>query len=269
MIVIDKTLDYLREVLSKSNKPILMCSFGKDSMVLLHLVRQMENVPIIFFKEPFFPKKYAFANMVIEDWNLTVYDYPPFATNTVARNGTFEVINYYNLRDNVIFYLPTGIERRKEGETFACSRLDFLNKPTVKDYYFPWDLILIGHKSSDSCPIFGEVPLKAETIEYPSFSCAMPLKNWTDKDIWNYIGENDVPYNEKRYDKEKGYKEFSDRTYNNDYYPACYECLDPHNSGDVFCPILNRNIQHNGESLDRHAEKISFHRNLMTNLAQV
>ena len=269
MTLVDKTLNYLRDVLSESNKPVLMSSFGKDSMVMLHLVRQIENVPVIFFKEPFFPKKYSFANRIIEDWNLAVYEYPPFATNTVARNGTFEVINYYSLKDNVILYLPTGIEKYKEGENFACSRFDFVDKPLVKNYSFPWDLILVGHKSSDVCPILGEVPLKEMTIKYPSFSCSMPLKDWTDKDIWDYIEENDVPYNERRYDKENGYKEFSDRTYNNDYYPSCYACLDPENSDEVWCPLVGKNINHIGESKSVHEEKISLQRNLMTHLAQV
>ena len=269
MRLVDETLGYIEEILSDSKSPILMSSFGKDSMVMLDLVRKIENIPILFFKEPFFPKKYSFANRIIEDWNLTVYDYQPFATDTISKNGSFEINNFYSLPNGNYLQLPTGIEKRKEGEDYLCAFNDILNKPTAQDYKFKWDLVFLGHKSSDKDPIFGDIPIKEQTVKYNGFTLSMPLKDWADKDIWDYIEENNVPYNEKRYDNENGYKEFSDRTYNNDYYPACYECLDPNNSGEVFCPILQRNIKHIGESYEKHDEKIAFHRIMLTNLVEV
>jgi 3'-phosphoadenosine 5'-phosphosulfate sulfotransferase (PAPS reductase)/FAD synthetase len=53
--------------------PALMCSFGKDSMVLLHLIREAfprtggpndraYPMPVICWKQPGFPQKQRFAN---------------------------------------------------------------------------------------------------------------------------------------------------------------------------------------------------------------
>lgn len=266
--MIKRTLEHIEEVLNNSNNPIVMTSFGKDSMVMLHLVRQIENTPVLFFKEPFFPKKYVFANKIIEEWNLTVYDYEPFATDTISNNGNFEIINFYRLPHGNQLYLPTGIEKRNGGD-YLCAFSDLLNKPTAQDFTFKWDLVFLGHKSSDKDHIFGDVTIKDQLFKMPDLTFSMPLKDWTDKDIWDYIEQNNLPYNEKRYDKENCYMEFSDRTYNNDYHPACYECLDPHNSGEVFCPILKKNINHIGETLEKHREKIEFQRMIAKNLAQV
>jgi len=63
-----ETLLYIEHILNKSYNPVILCSFGKDSMVMLYLIRKIKkDIPVLFFKEPFFPKKYSFANEVIMD----------------------------------------------------------------------------------------------------------------------------------------------------------------------------------------------------------
>jgi hypothetical protein len=76
---IDEAQNLVHKVLAQAKTPAIMSSFGKDSMVMLHLIRSLKrDLPIVFYRESFMPKKYRFANAVIDEWDLTVYDYSPF-----------------------------------------------------------------------------------------------------------------------------------------------------------------------------------------------
>lgn len=230
-----ETLNYIEQILLISNNPICMCSFGKDSMVMLYLIRKiMKDLPVLFMKEPFFPKKYKFANRIIEEWNLTVYDYYPIATDFIYRNNDMEIINWYNGYGNALLYLPTGICNHN-GE-FICAISDLLNKPKVTNFKFPWDTIFVGHKNNDIDPILGHTTLKERTVKIQQMTLALPIIDWSDKDIWDYAIKNHIPYNDKRYDKNNNFREFEDKTYNNDYHPCCKLCLDNKEPEWIKCP---------------------------------
>jgi hypothetical protein len=62
---------WLTGVLVQYKNPAIMCSFGKDSMVMLHLMRKFNlPLPIVFYRDPWFPKKYDFADRMIAEWGL-------------------------------------------------------------------------------------------------------------------------------------------------------------------------------------------------------
>jgi hypothetical protein len=251
---IDHALNLIQDaILTKCNNPIVASSFGKDSMVLLDLVRRAGfKLPILFFREPFFPKKYMFANYVIHLNDYVVYDFPPEFTGLVKRNGTMEVINIHKINGKEI-YLPTGIKPPLNGEPFLCALRDLYNKPTGT-YNAPWDLLLIGHKSSDIDPVLGPVPLKSDVVAgNPTY--VFPLRAFADEDIWNYHQEFNLPINTKRYDADNNWKEFQDTTYNPDYFPACTACMDPDNEPRVFCPLLGEEIDNVASTL-RYGEAI-------------
>src|SRR5215469_287012 len=75
---IEETLRTTCEELKKYELPVLFCSFGKDSLTLLHLLLSRKiRIPIIYYTDPWFPRKNAFANRVIENFELEVHNYPP------------------------------------------------------------------------------------------------------------------------------------------------------------------------------------------------
>src|ERR1039458_10789398 len=76
--------------------PIVMCSFGKDSIALSHLVRSMghNKIPILFHRDPWFAEKYEFADKLIRDWQLTVFDYPPLITSLWHGKGILAFTNH-------------------------------------------------------------------------------------------------------------------------------------------------------------------------------
>lgn len=250
--------DYIKKILDLSPNPVVLCSFGKDSMVMFHLIRQItKELPVVFFREAFYPKKYAFANKIIEDWNLIVYDYPPAGTDYIFKNGEFDVVNWHNGYKNALLYRPAGTHKYKDGEEYLCAVKDLLRKPVISGYSFDWDTIFVGHKSTDTDPILGDVPLKNNTVMIKEMTLALPIANWTDKDIWEYAVENDVPINERRYDRDNGFKEFTDKTYNNDHHSCCFKCLDYKEDKVVICPKSGEEIKNISVSEEQNKTKLS------------
>lgn len=244
----DKTaasLELIRSVVPRYAKPVVLSSFGKDSMVMLDIVRRADfKLPILFFREAFFPKKYAFANWVVQQHEYEVHDYPPLETRFAKRGGTVEIVNLHRcVGTKGPLYVPTGIKPPKFGEPFLCGLFDIYEKPTGT-FFFPWDLLLIGHKASDVDPILGAVPPKtAHVARGPGeASLLFPLRDFTDADVWEYHRRFDLPVNTGRYNAADGFREFDDDTYNPDYFRACTACMDPDRPSEVHCPKTGETI---------------------------
>lgn len=239
----------LRDVLPSYKRPIVASSFGKDSMVVLDLLKHAGfKLPILFFREPFFPKKYAFANAVIGVNGYIVYDYPPRATFVSQRGSVIEIVNQHDTQGLPIL-LPTGTKAPRDGEPFLCALQDIYNKP-LGTYAFPWDVVVGGAKSTDVDPILGPVPLStAHALGSPSV--LFPLRDFTDADVWDYTKHFGLPINHGRYDAANGWREFDDVTYNPDYFTACTACMDETKEAAVFCPLTGGEVQNVSSKLRR------------------
>lgn len=245
---------FIRLMAEKHENPIIMSSYGKDSMVMMHLIRNEGfKFPILFFKEPFNPEKYAFANLVIAHNGDVVYDYPPGLTTFAEANGHCEVMNHHQAGATSL-RIGTGIREPEEGEPWLCALRDLYDKPTVDAYNFPWDLAFVGHKDSDVDPLLGPVPLPEYYVRLNDESpgIAFPLKNFTDEDIWNYAQQTDLDINLGRYDQLNGYKEKEDIRFNSDYFYACTACMREESRGKrVFCPLVREEIDSNADAINR------------------
>lgn len=233
-----QALALVDSVIATARRPAVMSSFGKDSMVMLHLLRAHGlRLPVIFHREPFLPRKYRFANSVIEQWDLTVYDYPPSETAVQQEGDCVEVVNAYAAGRRPML-LPTGICAPGPGETTLCALHDFYKKPRG-DFAYPWDVVFVGHKSSDVDPIYGAVPLHADVANnVDCATVAFPLRHFTDKDVWAYHEKFGLPIHHERYEKTaQGWRERADKRDNPDYFPACTACMTP-GGGAVACPRL-------------------------------
>ncbi|SRR6266851_1837957 len=237
---ISRAKELISKVLALYARPVVMSSFGKDSMVLLEIIKQTgRKFPVLFHREPFFPKKLSFANEVIEREEYTVYDYPPAMTSLIKQNGNTEIVNWYSV-GRKFAYLPTGIRAPEEGKPFLCGYRDLYKKPLAPKFSFPWDVVLIGHKSSDKDPIYGDVPLQVDLKKNeggPDY--VFPLRSFSDDDVWEFSKCFSVAQNMQRY-KDRG--ERADITFNNDFYSACIRCMDRDESATVLCPLINEQI---------------------------
>jgi hypothetical protein len=191
---------------------------------------------VVFHREPFFPKKYRFANSVIDELNLTVYDFPPIQTEVQQEGDEVEVMNYYQVGSKTCA-LPTGIRAPKHGEQFVCGLKDIYMKPTGT-FNYPFDLVFHGHRSADVDPIYGAIPINSDIVNNIGFaSVAFPFRLFSDAELWRYIEENNVPIHHERYEKtDDGWKEREDKSSNQDYMTACTLCMNKNGPNSVRCP---------------------------------
>jgi len=247
---VERSKEIILATQSNYSNPVVATSFGKDSMVLIHLLLSLGiKPPMVFFREPFMPKRYEFSNEVIKHFGLTVYDWRPFKTSMQQNGDEVEIQNYYaiNMKCSVNMTCPTGIVPPVEGKDFLCGLRDLLLKPLGGGFDAPWDVCYIGHKISDSDPIYGgDAGCRTEFRVTPyGMDFSYPLQDWTHEDIWEYSEEHNVPQNMKRYfKKEDGtYDQLEDKTYNPDYFEACTKCLVRGGDKYVVCPKTGLRIE--------------------------
>jgi 3'-phosphoadenosine 5'-phosphosulfate sulfotransferase (PAPS reductase)/FAD synthetase len=259
---LELTKRFIASLLDKYQKPVIFCSFGKDSLVLVHIIKSMVDnvVPVIFYREPFQPEKYDYANRIIRQWNLSVYDYPPLGVGFFTKNGIAHTINYHQVKGVKNVARMTGLVPPEKGEEFLCTRDDLIERPRG-NFCFPWDLCFHGHKSSDVDPVNGAIPLKVDLLHVEDSSdIAYPLKDWTDADIWEYIESNNLPINYGRYLKrfDGTWTDVKSKALNSDYFAACWKCVDRSEAASVCCPKTNKEVPNVGHLVHYDELKLDY-----------
>jgi 3'-phosphoadenosine 5'-phosphosulfate sulfotransferase (PAPS reductase)/FAD synthetase len=241
------------EYLLNSKRPVIFCSFGKDSIALLDMAFKIrKDIDIVHLKLPYLPKRYLFAESVIQSLQLNVFNYPPVNSIYIQDGDYFDTLDTYSAGQGQLLPKAGGCEPYKEGEQYLCILRDMLNIPHCKDYEFNWDLILMGAKNGDT--YFGSYKLhiKESQLLPNGKTIIYPLCNWTDTDVWNYIKTNNIPYNKERYDKQSD-------GYNDDRVPTCNKCMDYRNINEmVFCPKLKKKILSNALSESKCKEYLNL-----------
>lgn len=237
------TLQQIEQWIDEYDNPVVMSSFGKDSMVMLHMIFKVLKlkIPVIYHRDPWFPWKNSFADSIIREWNLVVHDWPPTNCGVKTKDDMIEIVARYQIGEGKGMDIPKNIIEPKDGEPFACG-LEMLERPKCQ-FIYPWDLVLIGHKSSDVDPFDGSIPLARELVALDGGpTLAFPLKDWTDADIFAYVKKYRFAIQcGSRYDMEQE-SEYEDKLFNNDYTTACTRCIDKRQPKRVMCPLVNKEI---------------------------
>jgi hypothetical protein len=229
---------------------VVLWSGGKDSTAMLHLLKFQAgiDVPVIQFRQPKFRERYAYSDQLIRDWDLTVYEYPAsrFALadgpDTETGEVRFDLLHYFQWGTKAVV-LSLGTERPKEDEKFMCGVDDFLKRPTGT-FNWPWESVWIGTKNSDTDLIKGHVPISQDIRHTEGSPVSLyPMRNWTDRDIYQYLEDNGVKADPTRYIKTKsGWTNNPDKSLNADFYPTCLNCVDRHQPNHVHCPKLKATV---------------------------
>lgn len=236
----DKETDALQVIgtqMVRAKRPIVLCSFGKDSIVLLHLCLRFRKVPVIFFRFAKFHEKHAHAMKVMQEWDLEVYDMWPEMVTEYQHGDFFEVLHGYHVSEGAAIHLFSGIRKRRDDEArYLCAVDDLLARPRSFRHSFPWDVVFHGHKGTDDPEIGASGSIIEPVSQFGHSQVVTPFTDWTDEDIWAYIQKYDLPYDRQRYDAR-------DEATSPDKYPTCYRCLDSQMVGQtVDCPKYERSI---------------------------
>jgi hypothetical protein len=172
---------YIRESLSQAKNPSLLVSFGKESLVLLKLVREIKpNISLFWFGD----KLSSFAQSIIKDYELTVYSYAPADRYIVPCKDGYSLIDEYSFGETRIPLISDLVK------SDVCE----LNLPTVRTPLFNWrsDVTLWGYRALDVHPLVGiRFP---QRFDIGATVMDSPLWNWTEDDVFSAIEELRIPY---------------------------------------------------------------------------
>lgn len=182
--MINQVQKEVREILSTAKSPALFCSFGKDSLLLLHLAREVNpDIPIFYFGD----ELTNFAEEVVKREDLTVWNYAPADRYIIPNGDGLALIDEYSLRD-VRFPVVTPIV---EGEN--CKHA----VPELRTFAFNYryDVTLWGYKQNETCEAVS-VSFSQE-INLGTTRLIAPLFNWTDDQVLNALQHLNIPYIEE------------------------------------------------------------------------
>lgn len=238
---IKHTCDLLQVMFDNYESPALLCSFGKDSTVLLWIITHWyKKIPVIEMTHAYNRDCRKFAESIITTQNLEVYNLTAssYALN-VPKPGW--VVAQYQI-DDFVFSVPIGFRDPgiyTRGKTL-CG-LDFFSlKVPRSNFTSPYNLLITARKTGDY-DAEADYTLTINSVIEPvtgKLSLANPLENWTNQDVWKFIEFYEVPYNTDRYLNTKGLVDNHDC--DTSYLNYCNACLISNNS--IPCPKLGLNV---------------------------
>ena len=257
-----KAISITQLALKHARRPAVLWSGGKDSTVLLDIARNIRpGIEVIHWKLPFLPQKYGHHHFAQEVLGMTVHDWVPESIALTHGNNRIDVCETYSIGDGNIKVMR-GTEPFEEGKPWVCGK-EWLNRPKAH-VFSDFDVLLCGHKSSDEDPITGNVQLEIDfKVLGPTTAMWFPIRDWTDKDVANYIVDNDIGYDQNRYDTEIVSKK--DKHLNSDYIHSCFRCVDKREGRFVHCPKLEIDVENLHEHV-LHEQPVARYCNMRSGL---
>lgn len=184
----------VQRALGEHKSPVIACSFGKHSMVVLHMVRKFRPETKVLWNNTGveYPDTYRFVQFIRREWKLDVVEANP-------QKSFWDVVKEAGFPIH-----PRNAEWKLQRASTECCR-QLKKKPTTKalrllrcDLYFTG---LTQYESSlrqMSAKKYGKYFF---SVKWNHWKCH-PILDWTTTDIWEYHKINDIPHN-SLYDKDE------------------------------------------------------------------
>ncbi len=188
-----EAIHIMREVVSESEKPVMLYSVGKDSAVMLHLARKAfypspPPFPLLHVDTTWkFQDMYklrdkmakesgmellVYHNQEAMDRGINPFDHGPLHTDMWKTEGLKQALDHYG------FDAAFGGARRDEEKSRAKERIFSFRTAT-----HGWDP---KNQRPELWNLYNARKAKGESIRI------FPISNWTELDIWQYIHLNDI-----------------------------------------------------------------------------
>jgi 3'-phosphoadenosine 5'-phosphosulfate sulfotransferase (PAPS reductase)/FAD synthetase len=181
--LVNESLGLIKTALSEHNKPTIAFSGGKDSLVVLDLVRQINpDIPAVFCNTGIeYPETIKYVKTI------------PNITWVKCGSG----YNYWKDLDENGLNGKKGNAGKGTNELTCCRELK--NKPSTKYYKEnKVDLVFTGLTAAESRNrwMFFRRMGPYYFFKQDKYWKCHPVHNWTPDNIWDYIFKNDLRYNE-------------------------------------------------------------------------
>lgn len=198
-------IDLIKEALQRSSSPCISCSFGIDSMVIIYLARKAlielgrdpSDIDIAWCDTANeFIDVRRYQKMITAAWNLRLTIAKPEKTlkHIIMDNGGVSTDYFFSRKGD-----------RREGMPLSEKCCGTLKHAPMKKLIKQndWDLIVVGLRADESTARF-QAGLRDGEFFYSGSEwkslVTRPILWWTERDIWDYVEQEDIPYNEL-YDK--------------------------------------------------------------------
>jgi sulfate adenylyltransferase subunit 2 len=190
-----ESIHIMREVVSESDKPVMLYSIGKDSAVMLHLARKAffpaaPPFPLLHVDTTWkFRAMYEFRDRMASEsgMKLIVYQNPeaqklginPFEHGSSLHTDMWKTQGLKQALDLHQFDVAFGGARRDEEKSRAKERVFSFRSASHR-----WDP---KNQRPELWDLYNTRKAKGESIR------VFPISNWTELDIWQYIHLEGIP----------------------------------------------------------------------------
>lgn len=181
----DQARQKVQKALTRSISPVVLSSFGKDSMLLLALVREVRpDTPVVWFRTG---QDERFAKKVIREWDLTAFSWAPADVYVVEKGDNRTLVHEYGIG---ACRFPVLIDL--DGSNGPCAVDRFPVR--VPSLYLPFDTLLVGYKDSDQHWLKGNSKLFADNTFFDRTEVVAPLRHMTDEAVRSAIVDHHIPF---------------------------------------------------------------------------
>jgi sulfate adenylyltransferase subunit 2 len=190
-----ESIEIIREAIALSDKPVMMYSIGKDSSVLLHLVRKafwpaVPPLPLLHIDTTWkFREMISFRDRISAETGMKLLVHTnqqrlaegvsPFTYDSERYTAMMKTEALRQALDAWGFDIILGGARRDEEKSRAKERIFSFRSAGHR-----WDPKI---QRPELWNLYNARIHPGETIR------VFPLSNWTEADVWQYIAEGNIP----------------------------------------------------------------------------
>ena len=251
-----RALATMRRALVGRAHPAIMSSFGKDSMVVIHLAARLGVRTVLYLEDRDEIIDDAHREAVIAQYGLRMVRLRSGRAVLYSIQGQPYLLAFPFVSRTYALPVPTNINPWPGAGPYMCMD-DRLRAEHGATLDHPVDCLITGMKRADwesnTCRVFVDAlpPAEREAAAArftataaiadvrPDFRLVSPLLDWSHDDVWDFIEACRIPTSPRMYDG-RARRPFT--------HYVCYRCHDPEGPFIVDCPKLGRRIANLGSS---------------------
>ena len=160
-VMLETLRENIHSLVQEAHNPALFCSFGKDSLLILALAREIRpDMGIIWLRESLTTGQRAFAEQYIVANDLKVLNFAPVTRQMIATANGMSLLNGYSLNGDLVNSIHDCLPSSERCILDLC--LPAKGLPVT----LPYDVLLTGQKASDGHELarygdeIGGIPVK-------------------------------------------------------------------------------------------------------------